>query len=167
MNFNRQPVVAYIGLGTNMGDKKQHITQAIKLLSQLPEIQVLRIAPLYRTAALGYTKQDWFINTVVAVVVQLEPLPLLDYLQQIENKLQRVRTVRWGPRTIDLDLLLYQDVILNTARLTLPHPQMTKRAFVMLPLADLSPNLIMSTGQTARQLAAELSWTQKIIKLTG
>ncbi|MCL2766796.1 MAG: 2-amino-4-hydroxy-6-hydroxymethyldihydropteridine diphosphokinase, partial [Peptococcaceae bacterium] len=124
--------VVYIGLGSNIGDKKANIERALALLAAMPEINVLEIAPFYRTAPQGYTEQDWFINTVAKLETTLPPPELLDLLLALENKIGRVRQERWGPRIIDLDLLLYGNVIMDSQKLTLPHPRMHKRAFVMV-----------------------------------
>jgi 2-amino-4-hydroxy-6-hydroxymethyldihydropteridine diphosphokinase len=110
----------------------------------------------------GDTDQDWFLNTVAEVKTSISPLELLKALLAIENQLGRVRTRRWGPRNIDLDLLLYGSTTMDTAELTLPHPRMTERAFVMVPLADLNPVLMMPGNITASQLAESLRNAQQI-----
>ncbi|MBM7856027.1 2-amino-4-hydroxy-6-hydroxymethyldihydropteridine diphosphokinase [Desulfohalotomaculum tongense] len=157
-------VTAYIGIGSNMGDKSFYINKALDLLHSPPEIKVVKVAPLYRTAPVGYTEQDWFLNTVAQLETVISPQKLLHQLQQIENKLGRERKIRWGPRTIDLDLLIYGDVTLTTPDLTLPHPRMTERAFVMVPLADISPTMAMIGGKTAEELAGELMLVQEIYR---
>jgi len=154
--------IAYIGLGSNIGERQQNITTALKLLHYPPTVQVLRVAPLYSTAPVGDTDQDWFLNTVAEVKTSISPLELLKALLAIENQLGRVRTRRWGPRNIDLDLLLYGSTTMDTAELTLPHPRMTERAFVMVPLADLNPVLMMPGNITASQLAESLRNAQQI-----
>ncbi len=153
---------AYIGMGSNVGDKEKNISDALKLLKTQPEIKVRKTAPLYRSAPVGYTEQDWFLNTVIEVETTLSPDKLLQKLLQTEKRLGRVRTIRWGPRTLDLDLLLYGNSTINTADLVIPHPRMLERAFVIVPLADLNPNLVLANGKTAKELAAELLLTQQI-----
>ena len=151
-----------MGLGSNQGDKKANIKQAVTTLAALPDIKLLRVAPLYRTAPLGYTDQDWFCNTVAEMETSMPPLDLLEQLLVLENKMGRVRQERWGPRTIDLDLLLYGNVTMNSQKLTLPHPRMHNRAFVMVPLADLAPRLILPGYGSAADLAGRLQQEQVI-----
>lgn len=155
--------IAYIGLGSNLGERQANITTALKLLHYPPAVQVLRVAPLYSTAPVGDTDQDWFLNTVAEVKTLLSPLELLKTLLAIENQLGRIRTRRWGPRNIDLDLLLYGNTTMDTTQLTLPHPRMTERAFVMVPLADLNPTLMMPGNIAVGKLAAKLRVEQQII----
>ncbi|MCL6558733.1 MAG: 2-amino-4-hydroxy-6-hydroxymethyldihydropteridine diphosphokinase [Firmicutes bacterium] len=157
-------VTAYIGLGSNLGDKEDNLLKALDLLNQAPEVDVIRVAPFYRTAPVGYTGQDWFLNTVAEVETALTPGELLSLLLAIENELGRVRTVRWGPRTADLDLLLYGDAALNEPDLIVPHPRMHERAFVMAPLADLAPDLAIRGRGKASAMAAELAKEQEIQK---
>lgn len=155
---------AYIGLGSNLGDKKGNLEKALELLGAAPGINLQRVAAYYRTAPLGGPVQDWYLNTVAEVVTRLEPHQLLAVLLKIEEKLGRVRTIRWGPRTIDLDLLIYDRIEICDAALTLPHPRMTGRAFVMAPLAELVPELSLQ-GKTVLEMAGELARGQSIEKL--
>ncbi len=156
---------AYIGIGSNLGEKEKNINMALKLLEIPAEIRILKVAPLYSSAPWGYTEQDWFLNTVAEIETVLPAKELLQKLLQIEKDLGRVRTVQWGPRTLDLDLLLYGDITMNTKELVLPHPRMAERAFVMVPLADLNPDLKVAGGKTAKELAEELRLTQEIYKI--
>ncbi|WP_042171344.1 2-amino-4-hydroxy-6-hydroxymethyldihydropteridine diphosphokinase [Paenibacillus gorillae] len=128
---------AYIALGSNMGDREQLLQQAVICLSERPDIDVLRVSALYETDPVGYTDQPAFLNMVIAVQTTLKPLELLHVQQDVERLLGRVRDIRWGPRTIDLDLLLYEDVAMDDEELTLPHPRMMERAFVLVPLSDV------------------------------
>ncbi|MDD4239344.1 MAG: 2-amino-4-hydroxy-6-hydroxymethyldihydropteridine diphosphokinase [Desulfotomaculaceae bacterium] len=155
---------AYIGLGSNLGDKRANLEKALELLGATTGVQLKRVASYHRTAPLGGPVQDWYLNTVAEVITGLEPHRLLAALLKIEEGLGRVRTVRWGPRTVDLDLLLYDRREICSAALTLPHPRMTERAFVMAPLAELAPGLILY-GKTAVELAGELARVQLIEKL--
>lgn len=156
---------AYIGLGSNLGDKRANLEKALELLDNTPGVQLKRVASYYRTAPQGGPVQAWYFNTVAEVVSSLEPQQLLTALFKIEEGLGRVRTVRWGPRTIDLDLLLYGRSEICSAALTLPHPRMLERAFVMAPLAELAPGLVLQ-GKTAVKLAEELASVQSIEKLS-
>lgn len=128
---------AYIALGSNLGDREGLLRQAVKGLRQQPGVRVLRISGIYETDPVGYTDQPAFLNMAMAVETTLSPIELLHALFQVEQLLGRVRDIRWGPRTIDLDLLLYEDVAMNDEELTLPHPRMLERAFVLVPLADV------------------------------
>lgn len=128
---------AYIGLGSNLGDRIGYLEAAVKALHARPDIQVLRCSSVYETAPVGLTEQPHFLNMVIEVATDLTPHQLLETMLAAERELGRVRDVRWGPRTIDLDLLVYGDVSLQTDELELPHPRMTERAFVLVPLLEL------------------------------
>jgi len=147
--------LAYIGLGTNLGERRANLDRALSLLAASPGVRLLRAARVYETAPVGYTAQPRFLNTVAEVETDLSPADLLAVLQRIEAELGRVRTVRWGPRTIDLDLLLYDDLTLDDPALTIPHPRMAERAFVLVPLAELIPDRLLN-GRPVRDLAREL-----------
>jgi len=136
---------AYIGLGANLGDARQTIATAINTLRSSPQIFSLLEAPLYHSDPVD-AQGPVFINTVVAIDTTLEPLALLELLQSIEQQHGRERPYQNAPRTLDLDLLLYGDLTINTPRLTVPHPRMHQRAFVLRPLQDLSPELQLTQG---------------------
>lgn len=152
----------YIGIGTNMGSKGVNIEQAVALLEQNPDIKLLGLAPLYRTAPVGYLEQEWFLNTVARLETDLKPMSLLYALLEIERLLGRERQIHWGPRVIDLDLLLYGDETISLPRLEVPHPRLGERAFVVVPLADLAPQLVLPGGLKAKDLAKALSQVQSI-----
>lgn len=145
--------LAYIGLGANLGDARQTIAAAIETLRHSSGILTLKQAPLYSSDPVD-AQGPVFINTVVAVDTTLEPLPLLDLLQAIEQAHGRERPYRNAPRTLDLDLLLYGTHIIDTPRLSVPHPRMHQRAFVLRPLQDLAPNLQLAQGSFTTLLAA-------------
>ncbi|GAA4721668.1 2-amino-4-hydroxy-6-hydroxymethyldihydropteridine diphosphokinase [Brevibacillus fulvus] len=132
-------VEAYLALGSNMGDRNRLLSQAVKALAAVPQIELQRISAVYETDPVGYVEQEAFLNMAVAVQTTLTPERLLDEVLSIEQQLGRVRTVRWGPRTIDLDILLYGDQRVDTPALQIPHPAMAERAFVLIPLADIWP----------------------------
>lgn len=155
---------AYIGLGSNLGDKEANIKKALKLLEASPGVHVKRVASFYRTAPVGYTRQDWFLNTAAEVETDLKPHELLSHLLDIEERLGRVRTVHWGPRTIDLDLLIFGREEVNTPDLIVPHPRMSERAFVMVPLAELVPEFIIAGRGKATELAETLKKEQFVDK---
>jgi len=156
---------AYIGLGSNLGDRRSYIRKALRLLNDIPGIKVRRVAPIYHTAPMGFTHQDWFFNTVAEIETTLSPDALLAALLAVEARLGRVRTQRWGPRTIDLDILLYGDLKLDTPDLTVPHPRLTERAFAVVPLADLAPELVLPGDVRAQDLAAALAAGQQIARV--
>ncbi|MBC7804376.1 MAG: 2-amino-4-hydroxy-6-hydroxymethyldihydropteridine diphosphokinase [Candidatus Parcubacteria bacterium] len=131
--------LAFVGLGANLGDPQRTVSEAILELGRLPGSALSARSSLYRSAPVGYTGQPDFINAVVAIETVLAAEPLLDRLQQIENHHDRQRSFRGAPRTLDLDLLLYGDARLDTPRLTVPHPRLHERAFVLRPLAEIAP----------------------------
>ncbi len=143
----------YIGLGSNLDNPHGQLMRAFEALAQLPDSALVARSPLYRSAPVGPPQPD-YLNAVARLDTHLEPLALLDALQAIEQDHQRVRRQHWGPRTLDLDLLLYDDQTLNTPRLTVPHPEMAKRAFVLYPLADIAPQLTLPTGTSLASLLA-------------
>lgn len=133
---------AYIGLGSNLVQPRLQVQQALQGLAQLPACQPLRASRLYRSAPIGGpTAQPDYINAVAAIHTDLTPNELLSALQQLEQQHGRVRYERWGPRTLDLDLLLYDDWLLDSAHLILPHPRLHLRAFVVQPLYEIAPEL--------------------------
>ena len=128
---------SYLSLGSNMGDRLEMLKQAVSSLKEHPSIDVLKISSLYETDPVGFTEQDPFLNMVIYLQTNLSAHELLDACQSIENELNRKREIRWGPRTIDLDILLYNHNEMNTDRLVIPHPRMHERAFVLVPLLEL------------------------------
>ena len=135
---------ALIGLGSNMGDKAANIRQAIELLNDAGDIRLVRTSRFYRTPPWGVLDQDWFVNACIAVATELAPHDLLARCLGVENEMRRVRHERWGPRVIDVDVLTYRDISLDTLELTVPHPRIAERAFVLLPLKDIAPDLVVS-----------------------
>jgi 2-amino-4-hydroxy-6-hydroxymethyldihydropteridine diphosphokinase len=133
--------LAYIALGSNMGDRFEYLKKAIFLLNSHEEIRVVNTSSIYETDPVGYTDQDQFLNMAVQVITRLKPHDLLDECLRIEEELGRKREIRWGPRTLDLDILLYNQENIETEKLTIPHPRMSERAFVILPLLELDPDL--------------------------
>jgi 2-amino-4-hydroxy-6-hydroxymethyldihydropteridine diphosphokinase len=143
---------AAIGLGSNLGDSRALLEGAIARLSRSPGIRIEKTSRLYRTAAIGPPQPD-YLNACALLRVKLSPLALLKTLLTIEAEFGRVRSRRWGPRTLDLDLLLYDDVILETPELQLPHPRFRERAFVLVPLAEIAPDrLDPVSGKTIARL---------------
>lgn len=147
---------AFVALGGNLGDTREYLHHALEVLSRLPQTRLLAQSRFYRTPPWGVVDQPPFLNAVAELDTTLHPHALLDALLQIEQAAGRVRTAeRWGPRTLDLDLLHVDGVILHDTRLTLPHPRIAERAFVLLPLAEIAPALdLPGQGNVASLLAA-------------
>jgi 2-amino-4-hydroxy-6-hydroxymethyldihydropteridine diphosphokinase len=145
-------VLAYIGLGSNLNAPARQIEQALAALATLPQSRLLRHSALYASPPLGPPDQPDYLNAVAELETTLSPLNVLDALQAIEQAQGRVRGRHWGERVIDLDLLLYGDVQMQSERLTLPHAGMTERAFVLRPLAELVPNMRLPGGAVLSDL---------------
>lgn len=150
---------AYVALGSNLDHPRQQLLDAMKALAALPDTAVLKRSSLYRTPPWGMLDQPDFINAAVELETSLSPHTLLDALLTIEQRAGRVRKERNGPRTLDLDLLHVEGVQLNDARLTLPHPRMADRAFVLLPLRDVAPSLALPGRGSVAQRLAQLDLT--------
>lgn len=149
---------AYLGLGTNMGDRVNFLNQAIKILDSEKDIIITKKSKLYETKAWGYTNQGDFLNMCIEIETKLNPNELLEKCQNVEKKLNRERKIRWGPRTIDVDILFFNDIILQEENLEIPHPRIGERAFVLIPLIDLNEKLKineMSITKYLKSLTAE------------
>ncbi|WP_138496129.1 2-amino-4-hydroxy-6-hydroxymethyldihydropteridine diphosphokinase [Paenibacillus pinistramenti] len=138
-HMSSEHLEAYIALGANLGDREATLMEAIRTLDGHPRIAVTRCSNMYETEPVGYVEQPNFVNMAVSVTTSLSPEELLDFMLQTEQLLGRERSIRWGPRTVDLDLLWMGGLSLDTPKLTLPHPRMMERAFVLVPLADIVP----------------------------
>ena len=134
---------AYLGIGGNIGDREAIMREAIALLDANSHIAVKKVSSFYETEPVGYTNQAWFLNSVLEVETSFSPMELLAYCNGIEQQLKRERVIRWGPRTIDIDILLYDALSIDEPNLTIPHPRMTQRAFVIVPLFEIAPELII------------------------
>ena len=132
----------YIGLGSNMGDKSGNILKALELLDQHKKIRFVKRSSLYETEPVGYEDQDWFVNAVAELETELSPQELLDALMKVEQNMGRKREIKWGPRNIDLDILLYDQQCLDEPDLIIPHPRMHERRFVLVPLVEIAPRLV-------------------------
>lgn len=132
-------MIIYLGLGANLGDRPANLLTATAAL--LPQVRVLRLSAVYETEPWGYPDQPAFLNQVIEAETELPPLELLAYLKQIEVTLGRQPSFQYGPRLIDLDILLYGDQVVELPELAIPHPHLAERAFVLVPLAELAPNL--------------------------
>ncbi|MCH9808211.1 MAG: 2-amino-4-hydroxy-6-hydroxymethyldihydropteridine diphosphokinase [Alphaproteobacteria bacterium] len=155
MNDNELGTQAIVALGSNIGDKIANIDKAVQRLTGADDIRLTARSRDYKTPPWGNTDQDWFVNACIAITTDLGPHDLLRRCLEVEQELGRRRTEKWGPRVIDLDVLIYGDVTLADADLTLPHPHITKRAFVLAPLADVAPETVIE-GKTAAEWLAEI-----------
>lgn len=155
----------YLGLGSNLGDRRAHIERALELLSE-SGINLTRVSSLYRSEPVDVTAQPWFLNCVAETETELMPLQLLRRLKRIEACLGRRRGRRRGPRTIDIDILLYASHVMDTSELSIPHPRMAERRFVLLPLRELAPELRhpVSRRTVAELLAATVDHS-RVVKL--
>ena len=158
--------IAYIGIGSNVGDKARQCERGISEILKLDRHRLLARSSLYKTQPIGYTKQDWFINLVIKVETEMDAPALLCSLKEIETRLGRVKTLRWGPRAIDLDILFFNDHQIQTDELTVPHPLIQDRQFVLVPLAEIDPSLIHPIlKKTIQQLLSDLKEDQGVEKL--
>lgn len=149
-------IEAYLALGSNLQDPRQQIKSAIASIQKLHDTHLVDQSSLFRTPPVGYEDQPDFINAVVKITTQLAPENLLEKLQSIENAHHRVREKVNGPRTLDIDILLYGKSVINTQSLTVPHPRMLERAFVIVPLAQIDPNLELPCGSLLSDIRARL-----------
>src|SRR5690606_6296418 len=147
---------SYIALGTNIEPRDFYLSEALNLLEAHEAIAIQKRSSIYETAPVGYVEQDDFLNMFIEIQTLLEPYDLLETIQGIEQKLGRTRDVRFGPRTIDLDILLYNQEISTDEQLTIPHPRMHERAFVLVPLAEIAEEEIVQFGKTAQEMLEEL-----------
>ena len=152
-----------VALGSNLGDKAANIDRAIRLLTEEGDVRLLARSRDYATEPWGKTDQDWFVNAAIAVATDLAPRDLLVRCKEIERRMGRVAREKWGPRIIDLDLLVYRGTMLDEPDLKLPHPHIGARAFVLAPLMDIAPDLVIG-GKSVRAMydAIDASGVQPI-----
>ena len=163
-------VTAYLAIGANIGDSRANMRAAIDLLRGNRDVSVTSVSSLYRSSPVGVIDQPDFLNAAIALQTELSADALLSFCQEVELKMGRKRTIRWGPRVIDLDILLYGDYVINEYSLVIPHPRMLERDFVLIPLAEIASDIRLpgggSIGQAARALensditiVADRSWS--------
>ncbi|EZP74890.1 2-amino-4-hydroxy-6-hydroxymethyldihydropteridine pyrophosphokinase [Parageobacillus genomosp. 1] len=160
---------AYIALGSNIENRLYYLREAVKALDNHEQISVIAASSIYETEPVGYINQDKFLNMVIKITTALSPFALLEVTQKIEQKFGRKREIRWGPRTLDLDILLYNHENIETEQLIIPHPRMTERAFVMIPLLEVNHDIhIPNVSQYLKDLIDRLPdkegvrvWKQK------
>jgi 2-amino-4-hydroxy-6-hydroxymethyldihydropteridine diphosphokinase len=148
---------AYIGLGSNLENPRRQVELALTEISEIPQTRLLKSSRWYQSKAVGPGQQPDYVNGVALIETGLEPHQLLDQLQAIEEAHERVRKIRWGPRTLDLDLLLFGAECIDTPRLTVPHAYLTQRNFVLYPLADITEDLVLPSGEVLESLLANCS----------
>ena len=135
---------AFIGIGTNIGDRKENLIRTIKLLGKNGKTIIKKVSSIYETAPLGYLDQASFLNIVVEIETDLDPFELMVFTASIEKAMGRERIIKWGPRIIDLDILLYENEEIKTENLIIPHPRIEERAFVMVPLMEIAPEVLLN-----------------------
>ena len=153
--------MVFLGLGSNIGDKEEHIRKALTLLANICKVR--RTSHLYLTEPVGYTEQDWFLNCVVVVETDVEAKKLLSSIKSIERKLGRTKTVKKGPRIIDIDILFYGDCVVNSKNLVIPHPLLQERLFVLQPMMDLNPGFVHPVlKKTIHELYVHRPWAEMV-----
>ncbi|EEZ4382141.1 2-amino-4-hydroxy-6-hydroxymethyldihydropteridine diphosphokinase [Escherichia whittamii] len=153
--------VAYIAIGSNLASPLEQVNAAIKALADIPESSILAISSFYRTPPLGPQDQPDYLNAAVALETTLAPEELLNHTQRIELQQGRVRKAeRWGPRTLDLDIMLFGNEVINTERLTVPHYDMKNRGFMLWPLFEIAPELVFPDGETLQVILTKLNTIQ-------
>ncbi len=149
--------IAFIGIGSNVGDKVRNCRRAIAQITHHKQNRLIAQSSLYKTEPIGYIQQDWFINCVIEIETGLAAIALLHVLEDIEQSMGRRRTFKWGPRIIDLDILFFNDDIIGCEELTIPHPELQKRAFVLVPLREIAAGYIHPLlKKSISQLLAQL-----------
>lgn len=158
---------AYIAIGSNQGDRELYLLRAVAEIGKIPDTRVIGLSPFYETTPVGMTDQPNFYNAVLRLSTRLSPHDLLKALQNIEDIVfKRKRTVKWGARSMDLDILLYGNQIVNSTELVVPHPQMMNRRFVLQPLSDLAPDLMPpETGLSIKQLLNALKSDESVVRI--
>jgi len=156
-------IQAYIGLGSNLENPVAQIHQAIETLQSHDSVHAFRVSPIYSSKPVGPQDQPDYINAVATFSTELSPIALLDLLQSIEQAQRRVRERHWGPRTLDLDLLLYGAEEIQNPRLTVPHPHMLDRGFVIKPLNDLAPKMGLANGNTVTEQLQQLDTSDLVL----
>ena len=161
-------MLVYIGVGSNLGNKVGNCRRAIEAVVSDGRNRIVQCSPLYQTEPVGKKEQGWFINGVFATETSMEPGELLDFLLAAEKMMGRVRRERWGPRVIDLDILIFGQKVINEGVLQIPHPRLHERRFVLVPLRDIAPDLVHPLlGKTISQILAELPEEEKVLPLPG
>ena len=155
--------IVYIGIGSNLGDKVEQCEKGISEILKVDRTRLLAKSSLFKTQPVGYTSQDWFVNGVIKIETDLEPLDLLRSLKAIESRLGRGETFRWGPRAIDLDILFFDEHKIETEELQIPHPLVQERQFVLTPLGEIDRNFVHPVlKKTVQELLEDLKEDQGV-----
>ncbi|HDN79443.1 MAG: 2-amino-4-hydroxy-6-hydroxymethyldihydropteridine diphosphokinase [Chloroflexi bacterium] len=155
--------LVYLGLGSNLGEREANLREALSRLRG--KVELKRVSSIYETEPVGYKEQPWFLNLVCSGLTELSPRSLLQFIKKIEQEMGRVPSVRWGPRIIDIDILFYGDLIYSDDELTIPHPRIQERRFVLVPLAEIAPDLVHPVlGIKVRELLAEVEDKARVLK---
>jgi len=155
---------AYLCLGSNLGDREENLTQALSLLSQ--EVKLERVSSIYETAPVGYKEQPFFLNLVCRIITNLNPWELLRLAKNMENSMGRIPSFPNSPRPIDIDILFYDNQIIKTKDLTVPHPRLAERAFVLIPLAEIAPELVHpELGKSIAELSSKVKGYSGVRKI--
>jgi 2-amino-4-hydroxy-6-hydroxymethyldihydropteridine diphosphokinase len=163
VNKTLQGIPAFIGLGSNLGERLDYLCESVRRLATIPGITLVDVAGVYQTEPIGITDQPDFLNSVVQVQTYLAPIELLQSLQAIEKQLGRKRAARWSSRTIDLDLLSVDALVLNDPLLSLPHPRLGRRRFALVPFAEIAPSYVVpGLQQTIGQLLSGCRDNQRV-----
>jgi len=150
-------VKAYLSLGSNLGNRMAHLRGAIQFIENSKDVKIEKVSSVYETEPVGGVPQENFYNMVIEIETTLLPQELLNLVQSAETELKRQREVRWGPRTIDIDILLYGDMVVDEDNLKIPHPEMSDRAFVLVPLLEIAPDLRLPNGDKASHYLERVS----------
>ncbi len=162
VEIDRKWHTAYIGIGGNMGDKEKNVKESLGLINNSYHTKITKTSKFYETKPVGYLEQDDFLNCAIEIKTLLNPLELVRFLLSIEKELKRERVIRWGPRTVDLDVLLYDDIISSQEEIILPHPRMQERMFVLEPLCDIAPYVMHPIlNKSIIEIKASLTTFQK------
>ena len=153
---------AYLGLGSNLGNREENLRMALAFLGE--STTLIAVSSVYKTEPWGHAEQPLFLNLVCAAETHLDPQCLLKLCQDVERRLDRAPTFRYGPRTMDVDILLYGDCVMNTPSLEVPHPRIAQRAFVLVPLAEIAPGLVHPTlNRSVAELLAGVEGKEKVV----
>lgn len=155
-------ITAFLGLGSNVGDRLENLRAAVSHLNK--HLKITRTSYIYETEPVGFKDQPWFYNAVAKTITDLSVYELFEVCKKIEQDMQRKETVRWGPRIIDIDILLFGSSVIHEERLQVPHPEMQNRAFVMLPLCEIEPELELPDGGNVCSIAHETRFEEQVIK---
>lgn len=158
-------ILCYLGLGSNIGNSQENIKKAIQEINQVIGVSISKKASLYLTKAWGLTDQNDFVNTVVSINTTLKASELLHVFQDIEKKMGRIKSEKWGPRVIDIDILLYENHVVNQPRLSIPHPYILDRNFVLVPLLELDSEIVLPNNGKLRDLVNIKGINKGIIKI--